>query len=157
MMRRPTPTLVSLPWLWMMQCHKEKPARTYDHQVLDPPGSYVPVQQVTTTLAVLELLLRKCLCVASYLSLHIVSGPSDPPSFWNSVFSDEEDAEGSEAERKFKECRLCHQRLGRYCVLCCGSFPICGTCIKEWFLGLDAPCAACGHVVSGWSKVYNQN
>ncbi|KAK3918388.1 OTU domain-containing protein 4 [Frankliniella fusca] len=61
-------------------------------------------------------------------------------------------------EVTYKKCLICRHNIGKYVLLNCGGYPVCGTCIRTWYINIQgAPCPHCGRGVAGWSKVYNQN
>ena len=113
-----------------------------------------------------QVIIRFTTCMApllytSFLALQLIciisSGQGTAVTFKNEDFSEGEDLSPSEQPSKFRQCRICRRRVAKYCVFCCGAFLFCGTCVKEWFCEVRAPCGYCGALVSGWSKLVNQN
>lgn len=71
-------------------------------------------------------------------------------------FSDSEDVPEDEHPdvRPWRECIICYTRVGHYCILGCGAFPVCGQCINEWFiLRRMHTCPHCGNRTPGWVRL----
>ncbi|XP_052130888.1 uncharacterized protein LOC113215598 [Frankliniella occidentalis] len=76
----------------------------------------------------------------------------------NEVFSDAEelpdDTEECRGLRRWRECIICNARVGRYVLLPCRGFPVCGSCLHRWFVEFrNDNCPHCRGPVVGWLRL----
>lgn len=71
-------------------------------------------------------------------------------------FSDEEFLPDDEEDevRSWQECIICFSRVAHYTILGCGAFPVCGLCIRQWFIRqYQQLCPHCGAATPGWLRL----